>query len=538
MVKIDYLERVSRIATIIGFVIAVFVAFTAPLMALSWRKRPFPGFLVEQTLVVNNISQADWSGKAAGIGFPQQVIRIAGVEVKTAGEFDAVLNRQEIGDEVAVMTRLQNGKVQLYPSVLLTSFPTSALVKNFWVLYGIGLVYLGIGVWVYLVRGKSRTGRALSFFCITTSLGTILIFDLSSTHFAVPLWSSSVALAAGSLVSLGMRFPVEWHIVKRYPWMLALPYLISILLSLWGIMTAYNMGNPWSYIANWETTYRFAALSILVFLGLSLYHAASSGSYRVRQQSRIMLLGSAVAFIPVAFMFIASRRIGFHVFLLMLLPAFPISVAVAVMRYNLWKVDTLVNRAIVYGILTTFLVGIFSALGELLETIFITTTGESSNIAIIITAFFVAATVKPIQNWIGKFVTRRLGSSADNTKNLKEYGEQIESYLFFNDPDQITTRLLEEVAHSLNAESCAIIASDQGSHEITHVYGPWRGKALASVPLAYRDRHFGMLFLGPNAAGTHYSLGDFSVLEEVVERAAKAIYISSHLAPFQSKAKQ
>lgn len=527
----DYLERFSRIATLITFGITVLVAFAAPLLAISWSRRPFPGFLVEQTLVVNNISGEGWAGAEAGIAFPQQVLRVGGVEVQTSSNFDAVLVRHEVGDQIAVMTRQQDGSIRLYPNIVLDRFPARALLRHFWVLYMIGIVYLGIGIWVYLVRGKSRTGRALAFFCATTSLGTMLIFDLSSTHLLVPLWISAVALAAGSLVSLGMRFPVEWHIVRILPWVLVVPYGFSIALSIWGLFSAYSLQNPWSYIDNWETTYRFAAISILLFLGMVLYHALSPSSYRVRQQARIVMLGSAIAFIPVAIMFTASRRIGFHVFLLVFLPAFPISVAVAVMRYNLWKVDKLVNRAIVYAALTTLLAGLFTALGEILEMIFIFTFGETSDATIVITAFIVAATVKPVQGVIDRFVNTRMGVTHDKTRPLKEYGEEVRNFLFFNDPDQVTLRLLEEIAVSLNAESCAVVIQDQGRYEVSHVFGPWRGKALASVPLIWQENRFGTLFIGPHAAGLPYTPEDFKTVQQVTAQVARAIHLYTRMDP-------
>jgi hypothetical protein len=529
VLKIDYLERISRAATILTFAIAIIVALAAPLLAISWSKRPFPGFFVEQTLIVNSINGENWSGRSAGIEYPQQVIRVAGVAVQTIAEFDAVMRSQEIGDEIAIITRHQNASIQLFPSVEVQKLPTSALVRYFWVLYGIGIVYLGIGIWVYLVRGKSRTGRALSFFCAATALGTMLIFDLSSTHLMVVVWISAVALAAGSLISLGMRFPVEWPIIKILPWLLAVPYGFSIALAIWGFFSAYNIQKPWAYIDNWETTYRYAVVAIVIFLGMIVYHAVTNPAYRVKQQSRIVLLGSVIAFVPSAFLFMTSRTIGFHEILLVFLPAFPISVAIAVMRYNLWKVDALVNRAFVYAILTTLLTGIFTAFGELLKRVFLFATGENSNVIYIITAFIVGSLVKPIQKAVDQFVNRRISSNTpEKTRELTAFEEQIRSHLFFNDPDLVTIRLLEELASGLNAQACAVVVESQGVYQISHVYGPWRGNAVASVPLICQEHNFGTLFIGPNATGVPYAPEEFEIVRKVTDQVARVIYLSLH----------
>jgi len=52
--KMDILERVSRVITLAVFAVAFLFTLAAPILAISWSKIPFPGFLVEQTLVVND----------------------------------------------------------------------------------------------------------------------------------------------------------------------------------------------------------------------------------------------------------------------------------------------------------------------------------------------------------------------------------------------------------------------------------------------------------------------------------------------------
>ena len=60
---------------------------------MAWSKRPFPGFMVDSTLVVNDSGGEGWAGRLAGLGFRQVVVRVGGqaVQAATPAEFDAAL---------------------------------------------------------------------------------------------------------------------------------------------------------------------------------------------------------------------------------------------------------------------------------------------------------------------------------------------------------------------------------------------------------------------------------------------------------------
>ena len=418
----DPLERLSRLLTLIASLLAVLACIIAPVLAISWDNRLFPGFMVESTLVVNETGGEGWTGRLSGLDFPQLVVRVGGRAVSTPADFDTAIAGFTPGERVSIFTRLPDGAVRLYPAVPLMRFPGNDMARLFWLPFAVGLAYLAIGIWVYRVGGQARPGRALAFFCFNVSIACTLLFDSSTTHTGTVLWTVAVAQLGGGLFSLAMRFPVEWRAVERKPWLLGVPYAISIILAAWGVLSLYNSVNPWAYVAAWGAAYRYAALGILVFIGMMLYHAITSESTVIRRQARIVLMGGAIAFLPIVIWFLAPLfGVPLSFSTTLFLPAlviFPFSVAIAIFRFRLLEVDAFVNRTLFYGVLTAVLAGVASGSITLLQKTFVSLTGERSDVAFVIATLILVAAFEPIKARMRSLVDRRFKEHAGQYKRV------------------------------------------------------------------------------------------------------------------------
>ena len=457
--RVDRLERLSRLITVLVAAVTLLCAFAAPLLALSWSDLPFPGFLVEQTLVVNDISGNGWTGQLQGIDYPQQVTRVGGFAVNSSRQLEAAMARLSIGEQASFFTRLPSGDISLYPSVTLMPFPTRSLVRLFWVPYLVGVAYLAIGGWIYRVKGKSRPGRALAFFCYAAALTCILFFDASSSHAAPGLWVAAFAMLGGTLISLSLRFPQESQQIELRPWLLGIPYGISVVLAGWG-MAAMDSPNPWAYIPSRYAIYLYTVLGVVGFLGTMFYRARSGDTATTRRQARIVLLGSILAFGAITLWFIATVvNPNFSFDIALLLPPliiFPLAVALAIFRYRLLEVDSIVNRTIIYGLVTAILAGVISVTISLLQRFFLATTGEDSNLAAVITTLIVVSTFEPIKAWVRGLVDRTLKEPPDTTQELRTFGQEVQAFLTVSNAEQVAQRLLEETARGLRAPSGAL----------------------------------------------------------------------------------
>ena len=87
--------------------------------------------------------------------------------------------------------------------------------------------------------------------------------------------------------------------------------------------------------------------------------------------------------------------------------AIPIAVGFAVLKYRLYDIDILINRALVYGPLTAILVASYFGGIVLLQRLFVVLTGEVSNLAIVASTLAIAALFNPLRGRLQSFVDRR-----------------------------------------------------------------------------------------------------------------------------------
>src|SRR3990172_4886870 len=88
-----------RSVIILLYLLAGLTLLLSPVMAFRWSRLPFPGFLVEHTLVVPDIGGAGWSGRPAGLGYPHRVVQVGDQAVNTPAEYKAVIASLSIGQQ-------------------------------------------------------------------------------------------------------------------------------------------------------------------------------------------------------------------------------------------------------------------------------------------------------------------------------------------------------------------------------------------------------------------------------------------------------
>jgi len=111
---------------------------------------------------------------------------------------------------------------------------------------------------------------------------------------------------------------------------------------------------------------------------------------------------------------------------LLSLTAVPIAVGFAVLRYRLYDIDILINRALVYGSLTVLLAATYVGGVVGLQYVFRAITGQGSTLAVVASTLVIAALFSPLRRRVQGFVDRRFyRSKYDAAKTLEAFSARL-----------------------------------------------------------------------------------------------------------------
>src|SRR6266851_5208019 len=197
---------------------------------------------------------------------------------------------------------------------------------------------------------------------------------------------------------------------------------------------------------------------------------------------------------------------------------FPLSFGFAMLRSRLWELDIIINRTLVYGLLTALVVGVYVLVVSIPSTLLHT----SGNVLISLLATGVVAVLfQPLRARLQRLINRLVyGERDDPYAVLSRLGSRLEATLA---PEAVLPMIVETVAQALKLPYAALALKQGDAFSITASYGLPQDKPLI-LPLVYHTETIGQLLLGPRARGEAFTAADRRLLEDIARQAGVAVY--------------
>jgi signal transduction histidine kinase len=403
--------------------------------------------------------------KGGKLGFRQGdlVQRLNDEQVRNVLEYRGVLNSMVEGSQAVLAVRRNSTAIAMPPvTVKTTPVGASFLVHN--------LVALAFLVTVMLVAIQ-RPAYKISRLFFLTGLSLSVYFALVNTEVTGLVYVEAIALSVTPALALHFfaSFPEERPLARGRWWLfLYLPSLILVVLTVTAYYRAVQAGFGIYHAPTLNTFIQIAYIYLMLsgIVGLvSLVHTyATTRDPMVRRQIQSITLGLGcavvAAIINIALNWLDMQNsLAYSLLLLGTIPL-PIGFAFAILRYRLLDVDLVVNRSVVYGMLTAVLTALYLLLIAVLpNALGMTADSRSYALVVFLSAIILGLLVNPIRARIQTAIDRTFfRRQVDYQHSLIQWSEALSTSIRYADIGQL---LLQEVPQQLMLKHAWLLVLDE-----------------------------------------------------------------------------
>ncbi len=548
--------------------LALVVIISSLNSSFQWINRPFPGFFLYGNMVVGPDFLPQWSGGKEGLRFLDHIVAVGGRPATSRKEIYQLVQGSTPNAPFHYTIERAGKNISItIPSMKFTFF-------DWFLTYGIyllvGLSFLIIGIAPIYLRSSLPSATPLFFMGGAVFLWFATTFDyLTSDIFLKEVRVFSFTLTPSAGIHLGLLLTRSREEIKRRRVYLYIIYGLSMLLGLFYSYSYFASVSIWQWAL--RVSYVYSLLATLIFIGLLWRGLKDRISNLERSRLRVILGGAILGFfIPTFGTVIGSYFLLEvpHNLLLIFTVCFPLSVAFALLKYNLFDIDAVFKT----GLQVTLTAGLL--LVYVLAVVILSVSVEiyeEDYLFPLLLSVLVVLVFSPLVRWIGDVVSRyvyrreydpvllqREVSSLLRTlsrpqdlaeKYLKAVNDRIgikTGSVFCQSEEQggkfsIYLNGYSRYSEGYPVELCSpwveyFEARDSGISrdevETNPVYGGKRDSLLKIfrelklellIPMIFEKKLLGLVSLGKKTSGGTYSADDFRILSNLTEQLALSL---------------
>ena len=212
----------------------------------------------------------------------------------------------------------------------------------------------------------------------------------------------------------------------------------------------------------------------------------------------------------------------------------PIAAGAAILRYGLYSIDFIINRALVYIALTAILAGLYTGFTATLQHLFVALTGQSSEAAIVITVALIATLFTPVRNALQRLVDSRFKDARDLERLMQALESEVGAVIDVMDGERLAERLVRTAREGADATGAALFLDGDSDGQPTYVSGTWIDDAVLVIPLRAGGQEVGRIALGPRRHGAPYAPRERERLQQAADVVAVGLTLVRRRQPVEA----
>ena len=455
------IETSAKLKFILFVDAILFLLCIAGLISI-YEKAKLPFELTTQdSLLSITIQDSNPYGLSAG----DKLISVDGFKVNLVEKTEFITDTKNIGESISISVLTKSGQINL--RVVLTNYYSAFYLISTAV---IALLFFVIAVFVLLKKSEMKAAHVFHWasicmaimMCMTWS--NLNTFSFLSTYFFRIILLISYVATPALFVHFTLVFPRDNTL--KWKNLLRLNYSVAVILALINsYLFIYSLSaNSDKAIDNYLTAFNILRIYLIVSVILSIFFSSTAflkekGKVE-RQQLKWLLFGFIIG--PLSFVILWVLPILFNgkalipeEMIMILLCAIPITFAIAIIKYHMLDIDEVLNRSIVYGIVISLLLLIYSvAIGTFVTSFHVSDQSIVSALAAVILALL----FQPIKTKVQKFVDKKFFRIQYNfRKELNRFNSQIKNY---NEINSLSFYLIKEINALIPVEKIAFSELD------------------------------------------------------------------------------
>lgn len=398
-----------------------------------------------------------------------------------------------------------------------------------------GLILTGLALYTFWQRPDAPAASPLLLLGATflaIQISHLLPDGVSAQFDTLAFYGSGVfgyllfgSMLGPSLLAFTLQFPRPKRVLERHAWLGVAPFGLGLLVG-----AALLSGQAPTF--GWLATVGMLFASLVSFLHAVWTQRDAISRVQLQWAGCGVLVGIALMLLvlPAASGMVALPLLarlmgaGFELGFMVL----GITLTIAVLRYQLFAIDLVINRALVYATLTVGVIGVYVLVVGYLGWLFRT----EGNLALsLIATGLIAVGFAPAHQLVQRGVNRLLYGDRDEPyRVLSRLGQQLETAAA---PPVVLAQAAETLARSLKLPYVAIVHHEEDASRVLAATGSATA-AVTEVPLTYAGSAVGALLVAARDPLVPLSRADQRLLAEV----ARPISVVAHAAALQNRLEQ